>query len=984
MRARSRIFKASFRMSCPVALHTHVRLAPCTPVSFLRCDVTSSAEAVRASCAARKSTEKKPFCTLRPGRHRARKTGWKADGKRYARAAGFTSGDGSVFLGRVESCGVEAPVKRSPQLASCAVPKVGPRPPGSAGPAQPPFVNDRAIIDLPIECECDSEAYKQSFSASAMPPSPYERPHPQDSRSAITAFEVDSLPTKTRIPSKASKRIRGEIACAECRRLKIRCDKIVPCSTCVKRGCGSIVSKWSSPRFFLSSELVSWARSVGTIPPGEGSRFVLAATDHLHQKLARMEARRHALEDALAILADKPHPLLSCEYDDDLADEEPGLKLKAVSEEPSQPPQEEEALVDALGSLHIDGEGASRFFGPAGGAEKAKGMEVQLPMSAPFSLRDLDPSYLPPEINQFCNAFPFTPPGIPKHSLQGTIETFLPPIERAIVLCETFLEHLSWMFHIFASPTGRTSLPFSLITLGIGALVDLNLQPYNLEAQHYYRLTQAAVSLQSVMTEPSIVTIKTLHLMSIYNGLSGKESNMEASYGLLDMATQVALRVGICYSGLRACSDPRRPSHTDQHHQMSTRRCGGSRARRHTSDASTFGISWLLYSGRYIVRRPLPRLPLTTDITLNFESNQSIITGRPPTILQIFVDCRIPTEEEEYEFGGNGPPTGLGVWGHEASRECLLPIVRATLGVKPPSYDKIMELDEKIRNFGQPKPLLGDDRTAIAMKNFVRSHYRDMIMIEHATDPMKSPYAHSVFAAYEGACNVLRDTLEQFNKNPLLVTRIWRIWSIAFSAALVIGTLAIRGTNLNLDPPPLERFQVACNMFRGAAETSSRAARALPVLQSMLVKAYHAQQRFEGEKVPAPAPDDEITIFGGRVEAIVRSPPTGSPISPPHKNPPLEPSLRSLRHETLRPPPPAPSPPERLPEMAIPAPPLAQFDMGDYIADMNISHQNWEALFREAGAVYGLQQEYSMDTANMDDRWSSFMHNLDERTMASV
>lgn len=31
--------------------------------------------------------------------------------------------------------------------------------------------------------------------------------------------------------------------------------------------------------------------------------------------------------------------------------------------------------------------------------------------------------------------------------------------------------------------------------------------------------------------------------MSIYNGLSGKESNMEASYGLLDMASQVALRV---------------------------------------------------------------------------------------------------------------------------------------------------------------------------------------------------------------------------------------------------------------------------------------------------------------------------------------------------------------------------------------------------------------------------------------------------------
>ncbi|KAJ6463916.1 hypothetical protein C8R45DRAFT_503300 [Mycena sanguinolenta] len=628
-----------------------------------------------------------------------------------------------------------------------------------------------------------------------MSPSPYERPYSQEPRSVTAILELDSLPTKNRAPSKASKRIRGEIACAECRRLKIRCDKIVPCSTCVKRGCGALCPN-------------------GTIPPGEGSRFVLAATDHLHQKLVRMEARMHALEDALAILhtadSDKPHPLLSS-YDEDDEDEESTLKLKAVSEEPSepsQPSQEAEALVDALGSLHIDGEGASRFFGPSGGAEslllKAKGMDAH------SSLRELDPSYLPPEINQFCNAFPFTPPGIPKNSVQETIETFLPPIERAVVLCETFLEHLSWMFHIVSRRQlidelipaiykqvrvayGPHELAVLLITLGIGALVDLNLQPYNLEAQHYYRLTRAALSLQSVMTEPSIVTIKTLHLMSIYNGLSGKESNMEASYGLLDMATQVALRTGL---------------HIDP--------------------------SMWRFEGQEAYERRVYFWNLLVAVLW-----QSVITGRPPTILQIFVDCKIPTEEEEYEFGGDGPPKGLGIWGHEASRECLLPIVRATLSVKPPSYDKIMELDEKIRNFGQPKANSGDNRTAVSMKNFIRSHYRDLmllflhraffaqVMIEHATEPLKSPYTHSVFAAYEAACNVLKDTVEQFTKNPLLVTRIWRIWSLAFSAAVVIGTLAIRGTNLNLDPPPLERFQVACNVFRSAAETSSRAARAL-------------------------------------------------------------------------------------------------------------------------------------------------------------
>ena len=28
-----------------------------------------------------------------------------------------------------------------------------------------------------------------------------------------------------------------EMACAECHRMKVRCDRAVPCSTCVKRGC---------------------------------------------------------------------------------------------------------------------------------------------------------------------------------------------------------------------------------------------------------------------------------------------------------------------------------------------------------------------------------------------------------------------------------------------------------------------------------------------------------------------------------------------------------------------------------------------------------------------------------------------------------------------------------------------------------------------------------------------------------------------------
>jgi hypothetical protein len=90
---------------------------------------------------------------------------------------------------------------------------------------------------------------------------------------------------------------------------------------------------------------------------------------------------------------------------------------------------------------------------------------------------------------------------------------------------------------------GPHELALLLITLGIGVFVDLNLPPYHEDAEHYYRLARSAVSLQSVLTQPSIATVKCLHLMSIYNGMSGKASNLEDSYCHLNLAGHVALRV---------------------------------------------------------------------------------------------------------------------------------------------------------------------------------------------------------------------------------------------------------------------------------------------------------------------------------------------------------------------------------------------------------------------------------------------------------
>lgn len=67
---------------------------------------------------------------------------------------------------------------------------------------------------------------------------------------------------------------------------------------------------------------------------------------------------------------------------------------------------------------------------------------------------------------------------------------------------------------------------------------------------------------------------------------------------------------------------------------------------------------------------------------------------------------------------------------------------------------------------------------------FLHRGFFAQAMSEHPLDPLNSPLGPSVSAAYASACVILEDTKGQFYKKPLLCSRVWRIWSLAFSAAV--------------------------------------------------------------------------------------------------------------------------------------------------------------------------------------------------------
>jgi hypothetical protein len=175
----------------------------------------------------------------------------------------------------------------------------------------------------------------------------------------------------------------------------------------------------------------------------------------------------------------------------------------------------------------------------------------------------------------FSQSFPFTPMG-PAAAVQEVIEGHLPTLERALYLAETYLDQAAWLFRgigrlqlieemlpvfykksISYSPenledySGPHDLALLFMVFAIGALVDLRQDPANPEAEHYHQIARAAICLQPVLEKPSLVTIQTLHLLSIYNAMSSNEvgsneTSMETTWSLITLATHLSQTVRRC------------------------------------------------------------------------------------------------------------------------------------------------------------------------------------------------------------------------------------------------------------------------------------------------------------------------------------------------------------------------------------------------------------------------------------------------------
>ncbi|GJE93089.1 fungal-specific transcription factor domain-containing protein [Phanerochaete sordida] len=720
---------------------------------------------------------------------------------------------------------------------------------------------------------------------------------PQASRTGARPAPSDKDAT-AKAQEQEFKRARGAISCAECRRLKLKCDKTVPCGSCKRRGCESICPN-------------------GSLTTGQGTRFILADTDRLHKKITEMSDRIRQLEDALAITQSsatrETHPLLR----PDLLGIKSGLDLhSAVRLNPKTgAPQteadvdEESQAIDAFGTLAVRDDGAATFYGRSAGSESLLLDEKTMtPTEQQTSGIDMDSFH--PSIQNLANAFPAAPSVTlgDASNLQSLVTEHLPEWPRARQLCELYLEQAPWFFGAISrrqlmqdvlplfygealdlaaadapgsasssqdgdsppqptlvvsssafvrSSAGRATaheLALLFVVFCFGALTDPELPPapHNVEASTYYQLCRAALNIEPVLDRPpSIATVQTLSLMGIYQGLVADEHSIETTWALMGLACKLAQSVGL---------------HRD---------CA----------------RWKLSPAEVQKRRALFWELFITDCW------QALATGRLPSFALPYVDAELPADPDQTLAEDGTPEPSFPFWKATWGKECVSAVVEVTLLSRAPKYSAILELDRKIRDvalppYAQQPPPKGASLSE-TMKHFMPINYRELTLLyvhrcffaqalaDHPKEPLRSQYAPSFLAGYRSACGLIASLREQFAINPVQIARFWVLWTHAFSSAVMLASVVTHGGTTKTAHAALGELRLAVLLFEQAAPYGGRAVKFLPILRRLHQKAYHTF----GEGYTRPTKDiftprdasgeqqDELSIFSGRTRTVTTKAP---------------------------------------------------------------------------------------------------------------
>ncbi|EIW63909.1 uncharacterized protein TRAVEDRAFT_157688 [Trametes versicolor FP-101664 SS1] len=675
---------------------------------------------------------------------------------------------------------------------------------------------------------------------------------------------------------------RVPVSCAECRRLKLRCDRKVPCETCTKRGCAALCP---------DGQLITG---------GKGTRQAVADVEDLKNKIDQLKGRSAALENALrtiqAAISDEPHPLLR-EGENGAGSGGSAAESPSSSHANGSPGDipalsaDEEDVLDAFGTLTLGLRGETRFFGQTSRSEylihapeRLSASEVPLPRLSAAMVDEANKELDVPLVN--CD-------------IAMEMMKMLPPLSQACQLGETFLEFGKFLWYplprkyifddiisvIYHSPKDESCNVATLhlmsllwIIYALATLYDPNTPPYAVEAQEYYLLSRVALRFAPPAHDTTLTAIQTMIYMTQYLEMSDCE-----------------------------------PAHTGSH--KAWMQIGQAVKLGHSIGLHVSSSRWRLCEDASLHRNQVFWQLFTQDTWLSFGF------GRPPSINLDFVDCEIPKEPDTVSASSEQDKreAGFHVWTWQYTK-LLYSIMTTAFGAKQPGYAKVMELDRKVRDFPVPSSLrvqcgaveepapttaLNEQRllaTLLKETTLLNLHrpYFSQALNDLPEDPLRHKYGPSVMAIYRSAWRIFASTRCAYKAVPNISSRMGIIWSHALSGSIVMCLLVTRAPSSNLARCSLNELDKLCELFEEAASQCQIASNNLEVIRKLRKQAHDAINKAQPAEESARV-HSELDRLGGKTHLICPTEPRREVgCAAKRRTPPSEPAVQpEMIHPTI-------------------------------------------------------------------------------------
>ncbi|KAL1712216.1 hypothetical protein EV715DRAFT_214104 [Schizophyllum commune] len=656
-------------------------------------------------------------------------------------------------------------------------------------------------------------------------------------------------------------------SCAECRRLKLKCDKGVPCQKCVSRGCGSICP---------DGQLVS----------GKGNRFFLANTEELHDEIDRQKTRIRELEQALRDVqngvignaqpkeSDPTYPLASSSNpyptpsdagpssgrrQSPAGDSMEGIHMPEIV----RPAHDEESLLDAFGTLTLDGNGAARFLGNTARPEARRIATLYLVQKKykPYQPDRLFPMLFGKTTYGSC-LFESEMDCQSNSDAAKEIIRLLPSLSEAIRLAELYLCYGEWLFpsmrrtdlfddviqdvfradHAQVPETWYHKLAVLFSVFAIGSLFDPTLEPFSTKANDYFHASRTALSFLAPYRSTTLASIQAiLHLVE-YMELSDADAVGPPEVWIYD---------GL---GLRLC-------------QSVCRDLDAARWKLDPALAKKRGeLFWAMYT---------------------HDTWQSFWFGRPPMFDDRFIDCPLPDGDQVMLASGDAEMS-YKTWTWHYAR-LLHHVMTTAFNARPPPYSTIIDLDRRIRDFAVPEylrpvcpnnmPCTVETSAALpahdmrrwfvlmqkesTLLNLHRAYFA-VALDERPTELSSHRYVPSVLATYRSAWRLGKSLQLVWAKYPDSISRVGLMWSQGLSAAIVMCLVVTRAPTASMAPSAFDELGLLADMFEEAAPKSPCAANLLESIRGLRERALAVINHTDAQEQEAFASRAELDRMGGK------------------------------------------------------------------------------------------------------------------------